>query len=63
MLITDHYHYFENSGENYHVDIAVYDFIRGHENDSWVTTQFEQEPIHPLMHTSPNQERSRQRLD
>jgi arylsulfatase A-like enzyme len=37
QLITDHYHYFERGGENYHIDFDGWEFIRGHENDPWVT--------------------------
>lgn len=37
QMHTDHYHYFERGGENYHVDFDGYEFIRGHENDNWVT--------------------------
>ncbi len=37
QLITDHYHYFERGGENYHVDFDGWEFIRGHENDPWIT--------------------------
>jgi arylsulfatase A-like enzyme len=60
MLITDHYHYFENGGENYHVDFTGYELIRGHENDNWRTTPYEQVTLNPNSHTGPNQERSRQ---
>jgi len=37
QLITDHYHLFEEGGENYHTDFDGWEFIRGHENDPWVT--------------------------
>ncbi len=37
QLITDHYHLFERGGENYHEDFDGWDFIRGHENDPWIT--------------------------
>lgn len=37
QLITDHYHYFERGGENYHIDFDGWEFIRGHENDPWIT--------------------------
>lgn len=37
QLVTDHYHLFEAGGENYHVDFEGWEFIRGHENDPWVT--------------------------
>src|SRR5579872_1835208 len=37
QLVTDHYHFFEKGGETYHVDFDGWEFIRGHENDPWVT--------------------------
>jgi arylsulfatase A-like enzyme len=37
QLVTDHYHFFERGGETYHVDFDGWEFIRGHENDPWVT--------------------------
>jgi arylsulfatase A-like enzyme len=37
QLVTDHYHFFEAGGENYHVDFEGWELIRGHENDPWVT--------------------------
>lgn len=37
QLVTDHYHFFERGGETYHIDFDGWEFIRGHENDPWVT--------------------------
>jgi len=37
-LVTDHYHYFEEGGENYWTDYAGFEFVRGHERDAWQTT-------------------------
>ncbi|MCP5529642.1 MAG: sulfatase [Opitutaceae bacterium] len=34
-LITDHYHYFEEGGQNYHPKFSTWDFIRGQEGDPW----------------------------
>lgn len=34
-LVSDHYHLWEEGGENYHVDFESWEFIRGHENDPW----------------------------
>ena len=45
QLITDHYHLFERGGENYHVDFEGWWFIRGHENDPWITEPVPQ-PTH-----------------
>ena len=42
MMVTDHYHYFESGGENYHTDFTGYEFIRGHEHDNWKTFPVEQ---------------------
>ncbi|MCZ7645464.1 MAG: sulfatase [Planctomycetota bacterium] len=36
-LITDHYHYFELGGENYHTCFDTWDFYRGQESDPWVS--------------------------
>ena len=43
QLITDQFHYFELGGETYHVDFDAWNFIRGHENDPWVTKPFQVE--------------------
>lgn len=37
MLITDHYHLWERGGGNYHHNFSGFEFIRGQENDKWVT--------------------------
>ena len=37
MLITDHYHLFEHGAGNYHFGADGWEFIRGQENDAWVT--------------------------
>ncbi len=34
-LVTDHYHYFENGGANYHTEFTTWDFLRGQEADPW----------------------------
>ncbi|MBI3986956.1 MAG: sulfatase-like hydrolase/transferase [Lentisphaerae bacterium] len=34
-LVTDHYHFWESGGENYHTTFNTIEFIRGHENDPW----------------------------
>ena len=36
-LLTDHYHYFELGGENYHTAFNTWDFHRGQENDWWAS--------------------------
>ena len=36
-MTTDHYHYFHLGGENYHAHFDSWDFIRGQENDVWVS--------------------------
>jgi arylsulfatase A-like enzyme len=36
-LLTDHYHYFELGGENYHTGFNTWDFFRGQESDWWVS--------------------------
>jgi len=35
-LSTDHYHYLETGGSNYHCHYASYEFIRGQEGDKWI---------------------------
>ncbi len=34
-LVTDHYHYFEEGGQNYHTKFSTWDFLRGQEGDPW----------------------------
>lgn len=36
-LVTDHDHYFELGGENYHTAFNTWDFFRGQECDPWVS--------------------------
>lgn len=36
-LLTDHDHYFELGGENYHTGFDTWAFFRGQENDPWVS--------------------------
>jgi len=36
-LLTDHYHYFELGGENYHTSFDSWEFFRGQEYDPWVS--------------------------
>ncbi|MBC2600411.1 sulfatase [Puniceicoccus vermicola] len=35
-LITDHYHYFEDGGSNYHTKYSSYEAFRGQEGDPWI---------------------------
>lgn len=63
MLITDHYHYFEKGGENYHVDFTGYESIRGHEKDNWKTYPAPEVPINPLAWTHPAYERALHTFD
>lgn len=59
MLVTDHYHYFEHGGENFHCDFTGYELIRGHENDNWKTHHCPAPELNPHTQTGPNQERNR----
>ena len=34
-LVTDHFHYFEDGGANYHTRYTTWDLIRGQEYDTW----------------------------
>lgn len=36
-LVTDHYHYFQVGGENYHCTYNTWDLYRGQESDKWVS--------------------------
>ncbi len=36
-LMTDHDHYFDLGGENYHTAFNTWEFFRGQENDPWVS--------------------------
>ncbi len=58
MLITDHYHYFEGGGENYHTTFTGYEFIRGHENDNWKTFDTDHPPLAETAHSSEAYERA-----
>lgn len=42
QLVTDHYHYFQHGSHGYYEDYNGYEFIRGHESDTWKTA-----PKHP----------------
>jgi len=35
-LVSDHYHYWENSGGNYHSHYKTWDAVRGQEGDPWI---------------------------
>lgn len=37
QLVTDHYHFFQHGAHGYYEDFNGYDFIRGHESDTWKT--------------------------
>ncbi|WP_407267898.1 sulfatase [Radiobacillus sp. PE A8.2] len=37
MLVTDHYHLWQAGSGNYHFSFDGMDFIRGQENDNWIT--------------------------
>ncbi len=61
-LITDHYHLFERGGENYHIDFEGWEFIRGHENDPWITDpRPDPPPYHGVL--SPRYWRNMSRLN
>ena len=46
-LATDHYHYFEDGGANYHCRYDTWEFFRGQEGDPWVgQVQDPAEPNH-----------------
>jgi len=59
MLITDHYHYFEVGGENYHTDFTGYESIRGLESDNWKTYDVKKRKMNPLSTNRENFDRSR----
>lgn len=52
MLITDHYHYFEHGAGNYHFGATAWEFIRGQENDAWVS-----DPGIPIYWPAPRYEK------
>ena len=37
MLVTDHYHLWQNGAGNYHVNFSGMELIRGQEMDNWIT--------------------------
>ena len=48
MLISDHYHLWEHGSGNYHMDFSGFEFIRGQENDHWIT-----DPTIPIDYPAP----------
>jgi arylsulfatase A-like enzyme len=48
MLISDHYHLWEHGSGNYHMDFSGFHFIRGQENDRWIT-----DPAIPIDYPAP----------
>ena len=48
-LATDHFHYFEDGGANYHARYSSWEFFRGQEGDPW-TGQVADPEIPPCVH-------------
>ncbi|MGH2560014.1 MAG: sulfatase, partial [Thermomicrobiales bacterium] len=44
QLVTDHYHYFQHGSHGYYEDYNGFEFIRGHESDSWQTAPRDPDP-------------------
>lgn len=44
QLVTDHYHYFQHGSHGYYEDYNGFEFIRGHESDTWQTSPMEPDP-------------------
>ena len=51
-LATDHYHYFEDGGANYHCRYDSWEFFRGQEGDPWVGQV--KDPVEPPNANSKN---------
>ena len=49
-LVTDHYHYWEEGGANYHTKYSNYRFSRGQEGDAWMGDLKEPEFPNPNPH-------------
>src|SRR4051794_30456124 len=63
-LLTDHFHYFELGGENYHTRFNTWDFSRGQEHAPWFSlvdaTALPEHRAHfpqPTCHTPPRQQK------
>jgi arylsulfatase A-like enzyme len=54
QLISDHPHLFETGGENYHCDFHGWDYLRGHESDTWKTAKNSSAIGAPLHNTLPS---------
>ena len=50
QLVTDHYHLFSVGGENYHHDFVGWEFLRGHEADTWATEPVDTSFGTPTLH-------------
>jgi arylsulfatase A-like enzyme len=50
QLVTDHYHLFGRGGENYHHDYVGWEFLRGHEADTWATEPVDSSIGTPTLH-------------
>ena len=49
-LVTDHYHYWEEGGSNYHTKYSSYRFSRGQEGDAWIGDLNDPDFPHPNPH-------------
>lgn len=49
-LISDHYHLWERGAGNYHFGFSGFEFIRGQENDCWIT-----DPTIPIDYPAPRE--------
>lgn len=45
QLVTDHYHYFQHGSGGYTDDYHGYEYIRGHEFDTWRTAPTDPDPV------------------
>jgi arylsulfatase A-like enzyme len=46
-LFSDHYHYWEEGGSNYHTKYSTWDCCRGQEGDPWKADLSDQPDLHP----------------
>lgn len=58
-LVTDHYHYFEEGGQNYHPKFSTWDFLRGQEGDPW-KPRLDEAFVVPEIRNRHSEERNRQ---
>jgi arylsulfatase A-like enzyme len=48
-LVSDHYHYWEEGGANYHTKYDTWEIVRGQEGDPWIPRVHRPEPVNAVV--------------